>query len=89
MTEDEILRRLKNAKRRAMYWSGIPTFNERARALDPRRQHEEKYFMALDDVHSLSIDFARLHGLPDPERRAYDPKRDFSTRFCKLMGKIK
>ncbi len=83
-----VKRRIKNAKRRAMYWSGIPTFNERARALDPRRQHEEKYELALCDVHGLSCLLATLEYRELPERRAYDPRRDFGGRFVKLMGEI-
>lgn len=47
-----VKKRLRCAKRRAVYWSGNPSFNFRARAVDKKNEHEFKYELALCDVHS-------------------------------------
>lgn len=85
MTLEEAKKRLRNAKRRAMYWSGNPSFNYKARAVDSRHRQNEKYELALCDVHSLSTSIARMEGRPDPGRRDYDPKREFGARWCRMM----
>ena len=83
-----VKRRLRSAKRRAMYWSGNPSFNPHARAVDKHRESEFCYEMALNDVHSIGCILARLENRPAPQRRDYDPKRDFGHKFVKMMGEI-
>ena len=83
-----VKQRLRCAKRRAVYWSGNPSFNPRARAVDCKRQHEFKYELALNDVHSIGCILAKLQDRAEPDRRAYDPKRDFGARFIAIMGEL-
>lgn len=80
-----VKRRLRNARRRAVYWSGNPSFNPHARAVDKHREHEFRYEMALNDVHSIGCILARLEKRAEPERREYDPKRDFGRKFVQFM----
>ncbi len=80
-----IKKRIKNAKRRAMYWSGIASFSPYTRA---KVESHEKYELALCDVHSLSTWLSSVDGSPAPSRRDYDPRRDFGARFVKMMGSV-
>ncbi len=86
----ELRRRLINAKRRAVYWSGNPAWSTGMALARTHRSREEKYEIALNDVHSLSCLIAEAEGrLIMPGRQEYDPRRDFNAKFCKAMGRLK
>lgn len=83
-----LLNRLKQAKRRALYWSSVPSFSSRKpRARAEHRHGGEKYELAMCDIHSLSISIRELGG---DSGKPYDPKKSFSERFNRnfvLKGK--
>jgi hypothetical protein len=78
-------RRYANARRRARYWSGIPTFRPWMRSNETRSSRLwEKYELAMCDCKSWEAEIERLTGKPLPH---YDPRKEFGAKFSLLMGK--
>lgn len=86
VTLKEALRRYNNARRRARYWSGIPTFNYKKRSSETRSMRlSEKYELAMCDCNSWESEIEMLTGTrPDH----YDPKKAFGARFIQLLAKV-
>lgn len=80
-TLSDLRRRLRNARSRALYWSGNPTFSGnrfrpgRTRALGG---HDFQYEQALDDIDSLSRLIEEATGRPV---KRSDPKRAYNAAF--------
>ncbi len=90
-TDSETIKKLRVrialAKRRALYWSGIPFLAPNKVA---RCGNDEKYEIALDDVHSLTGQLADCTGAQPQKRRAFNPKRDFAEGWNRLkVGGLK
>lgn len=75
------------ARRRARYWSGIPSFRPWARSKETRHSRlSEKYELAMDDCDVWERTIEELTG----KRPAhYDPKTEFARKFGALIGKVK
>ena len=85
MTLTEALRRYANAKRRALYWSGNPSFSVRARSNNIRSSTLDlKYELAMCDCDSWERTIETLTG----ERpKHYDPKAKFRANFAKMLSR--
>lgn len=85
-SEADLRRRIKNAKTRALYWSGNPSFAQnRHNPNQARRHHSEMYELAMCDIKSLSSLLEDITGETVPR---YDPKADFQRRYHALMNKV-
>ena len=81
----EARRRYSNARRRARYWSGIPTFRPWGRSNETRTSKLwEKYELAMCDCNAWE---SRIEELTGKRPEHYDPKSAFAVRFTQLMGK--
>lgn len=81
----EAKRRYANARRRARFWSGIPSFCPWKRSRETRTSKLwEKYELAMCDCKSWE---AEVHRMTGKKVKHYDPKADFAVRFTQLMGK--
>lgn len=79
-------RALKNARVRALFWSGNPSFTgKRFKPHASRKGHDEQYELAMCDIDSLA---ARLEELTGHKVKRSDPRAEFRERFSKLMTKI-
>jgi hypothetical protein len=79
-----MVRRFRNAQRRARYWSGVPTFATGTRSKCNRSSRLwEKYELAMNDQDSLAARIAEMGG----SVRVKDYRREFQTRFQALMAK--
>lgn len=79
----EALRRYSNARRRARYWSGTPSFNSALRSNECRTSKLDlKYELAMCDCDSWEHAIEKMTG-KRPEH--YDPKQAFRRSFSKLM----
>jgi hypothetical protein len=79
-------RKLRNAKHRARYWSGLPSFT--GFGFSPRnrnRDHDAEYEVAIADIDSLR---RRIRDITGVEPKAYDPRADFHARFAKASARI-
>lgn len=87
MTLAEAKRRYKNARRRARYWSGTPSFVPSARSNETRTSELcLKYELAMCDCKSWESTIENLTGKPVPR---YDPRSAFAAKFSQLMSKVK
>lgn len=77
---DKVLRRYRNAKRRALYWSGNPSFAKRSVETRSSRL-SEKYELAMCDCKNWEHDIERLTGHRPPH---YDPKASFDRAWSRL-----
>src|SRR5206468_1616880 len=76
-------RRYKNARRRARYWSGLPTFVPSKRSV--KSDHStlsEKYELAMCDCKNWEWEIERLTGVAP---KHYDPKAKFALNFTRLI----
>lgn len=81
----EAKRRYANARRRARYWSGVPSFNPNLRSSECRTSELDlKYELAMCDCNSWEQTIETLTGKRPGH---YDPKRAFRHSFSKLMMK--
>lgn len=76
--------RLKMAKARAVYWSGKPTYGRAAKATQTSRRNE-KYEIALCDVHNLSRSIEAITGKKIPR---YDPRADFQKKYTAVLNSL-
>lgn len=85
MTLQELQRRYKNARARARYWSGTPSFLPN-RATETRSYVlDEKYELAMDDCLNLGACLEKMTGKPCPP---YNPKAEFAARFIPALGRV-
>ncbi len=84
--ENDIRRRLANARARALYWSGNPTFSGKRFNPNHGKRNDEQYELAMCDIDSLC---SILEGLTKRKYRRSDPKKAFQDRFLSLMAKHK
>jgi hypothetical protein len=78
----ELRRNLKNAKRRALFWSGRPSYSSRTPRSPTSSKLWEKYELAMCDIKSLCGLIEDITGKPEP---SYDPKREFQKQFSTLL----
>jgi hypothetical protein len=83
-------RRLKCARQRLWYWSGIPSFTRKsfvptARGRAMSGSHEEEYEMALGDVESWADRILEITG---KRPKVVDIKREFNQRFIAAQAKL-
>jgi hypothetical protein len=79
----EAKRRYANAKRRALYWSGKPSFCPSARSNEKRSSKIwENYELAMNDCDSWENTLKALTGKDYPH---FDPRREFAARFSQLL----
>jgi hypothetical protein len=75
----EVLRRYRNARRRARYWSGTPHFDRRVRSRKTSSSAlGEKYELAMCDCRNWEMAIEELTG-QNPKR--YDPRAKFARIF--------
>lgn len=82
MTLAEATRRYKNAKRRALYWSGNPGYSSRSCETRSNRLWE-KYELAMCDCRSWEKEIEWITGV---EQERYDPKQTFKQAFSKALN---
>ena len=76
-------RKLKNAKTRALYWSGNPSFAQnRFSPSRVRHSASEGYEFAMCDIHSLRQAIFEISGVWPKD---YDPKAAFRKAFSKVI----
>lgn len=81
---EQLRKRLRSAKQRARYWSGVPSssgvgFNP---ASSNARDADTEYEMALDDCAAIADEIERITG----RRPATpDPKREFNAHFAQVV----
>ena len=84
----DLSRCLRNAKRRALYWSGIPSFIQGASfapGTHGRRDSPDlEYELALADVDALQSKLTEIDGVC---REQFDPRADFRRRWSEGMAK--
>lgn len=79
-----LVRRFRNAQRRARYWSGTPSFSVGARAKATKSgRMDEQYELAMCDQDSLAGLIANLGG----SVKVRDYKAEFRGRYMKWMAK--
>ena len=84
MTLQEARRRRRNACKRALYWSGNPSFAcRRYRPSATRRNASLQYELAMADCASLALIIVELGG-----RRpsTYDPRAAWSAAFNRMQN---
>ena len=86
-----LVRALKNARSRALYWSGNPTFtgkrfNPNAKVRRVCGGHDEQYELALCDIDSLTDELEKLTG---KKWKKTDTKVAFQQRFLAAMAKAR
>lgn len=79
----DLKRRLKNARRRAVYWSGRPSFSGFGYS-PSNSDHDIQYEAAIDDVNSLCDDIEEMTGT---RPKATDPKQKYLDAFSDAMTK--
>jgi len=80
----DLKRRLKNARPRALFWSGNASFT--GKRFNVRRSRGwEGYELAMCDIRNLCNAIERETG---KRPKQSDPKREFSARFSKLMSAV-
>lgn len=80
----ECRRRYANAKKRARFWSGTPSFGCN-RSLNTKSSiQDEKYELAMCDCDSWEKEIELHTGKRPPH---YDPRRKFNAAFQKAMSK--
>lgn len=83
-----LVRALKNARSRALYWSGNPTFT--GKRFDPNAKrrvcggHDEQYELALCDIDSLCDELEKRTGR---KWKRSDTKQAFQQRFLNAMAR--
>lgn len=86
ITLSEARRRYANARRRARFWSGMPTFSPWKRSNETRSGRlDEKYELAMCDCDSWEGIIERLTG---KRPKHYNPKAQFAAKFSQLIGSI-
>jgi len=79
----EAKRRYSNARRRARYWSGTPSFSVTARSNECRTSELDlKYELAMCDCNSWEQTLEKMTG---KSLEHYDPKQAFRRAFSKLQ----
>lgn len=79
----EATRRYKNARRRALYWSGTPCFSRAARSQECRSYIlDEKYSLAICDCKTWERIIGNLTGKPV---KPYNPKHRFSEKMPAML----
>lgn len=82
--EKDLRRRLSNARARALFWSGNPSFTEKR--FNPKsRNASERYELALCDIDSLATLLEEITG---KRVKRSNPRYDFQNKFLKLMSKL-
>lgn len=80
----EAKRRYQNARRRARYWSGTPTFRPFIRSTETRSSRlNEKYELAMCDCKNWEQTIQEMTGKVVPH---YDPKKQFAAKFSILLA---
>lgn len=79
----EALRRYKNAKRRARYWSSTPGYSGRSQETRSSRLWE-KYEIAMCDCRSWEKEIEWITGVVQPR---YDPKMAFGRAFSSMLNR--
>lgn len=83
-----LVRALKNARSRALYWSGNPTFTGKRFDPNARRRvcggHDEQYELAMCDIDSLCSELEKLTGR---KWKRSDTKQAFQHRFLDAMAR--
>jgi hypothetical protein len=77
MTVEEIKVKYRNAKRRALYHSGLPGYSNRSSETGYKLR--EKYELAMCDCRRWEWELERAEG----KKLHYDPKRKFQNNFFK------
>lgn len=82
-----LVRALKAARARALYWSGNASFVGKrfVPGKRGRKDHSLEYEMAMDDIDSLSTDLERLTG---KKLKRYDPRAEASKRWNAVMLRL-
>lgn len=78
----EAFRGYRNARRRARYWSGNPSYSNGVTKCTRSSRLWEKYELAMCDCRVWEAEIGRITGT-QPDR--YDPRRTFAAKFQKLM----
>ena len=78
----EARRRYANAKKRARFWSGTPSFGGNRASVS--RKVDEMYDLAMCDCDSWERELEKLTGRRPPH---YDPRKKFNTAFVRGLGK--
>lgn len=83
----QLERRLRNAKKRALYWSGVPSRSGSGhKPANTQRDADAEYEMALDDCRAIADDIERATG---KRPKTPDPKREFNASFAQnVLPKI-
>ena len=81
----DLKRRLKNARSRALFWSGNASFTGRRFNVRKNRNGWEGYELAMCDVRNLCDAIERETG---KRPKQTDPKRAVSERYHKLMSRV-
>src|SRR5688500_19033740 len=88
-TKDQIIylkKRYHLARRRALYWSGNPSFDVRSRTQNTSSSERSlPYELARCDIKNLAADLHRLGVAVDAD---YDPRAAFHKRRFALMSKL-
>lgn len=85
--EVDLRRRLKNAKTRARYWSGNPSFAQNVYNPNKcRRSRSEMYEIAMCDIEGLCSLLEDVTGERIPR---YDPRAEFQKKWHALNRKVK
>ncbi len=82
MNEEYILRCYQNAKRRARYWSGNPSYSSRVTRETRSSRLSEKYELAMCDCKNWEFEIHRITG---KRPKHYDPKAEFNRRWYEVM----
>ena len=81
---EDLKRKLRNARQRALFWSGNPTFT--GKRFNVRRSRgDEGYELAMCDIRNLCDHIEALTG---KRPKQSDPKGDFRGKFSKVMSAI-
>ena len=85
ITLGEALQRYKNAKRRALYWSGTPSFSPYRTKETQSSRLDEKYELAMCDCKNWEAEIERLTSKRPPH---YDPKKKSYTIWSKIINNL-
>jgi hypothetical protein len=80
---NDLKRRLKNARNRALYWSGNPSFTgKRYNPSNSRSDDSLQYELAMCDIKSLT---SLIEDITGKRPKQSDPKDAFRKRYHALM----
>nr|WP_143178586.1 hypothetical protein [Pseudomonas aeruginosa] len=81
---DKLRTRLRNAKKRARYWSGVPSSTGfgYSPANGSACDADAEYEMALDDCAAIADEIQRVTG---KRPSTPDPKKEFNAHFAQVL----